>query len=305
MFTQATIFKLAEGYELPSTQQMIEKLEGAKFTPIGPTQDRSIGFIPPRAEYGAMVEVVNRQRIITLAIETKSVPSNVIEDKLAEACEQIEQQTGRKPGKKERRALREELVISLLPAAFPKRANVQVWINPAKRLVIVGSAAQTKVDIATMALVQTLGLGLQMLNTTTAPKSAMTEWLLAESPDDWPDNLNVERECVLKSIGEEASTVRFTRHSLANDDVRKHVYEGKLPTALALSWDGRISFVLTENMQLKKLQFLDGVMTDTDDYDDRFDADVALTTGTLDLLIDDLIYALGGEFVIDTQSSTN
>jgi recombination associated protein RdgC len=305
MFTQATIFKLAEGSELPSTDQMIEKLEGAKFVPIGPTQDRSIGFIPPRADYGAMVEVVNRQRIMTVAIETKSVPSSVIEDKLTEACEQIEQQTGRKPGKQERRNLRDDLVLALLPAAFPKRANVQVWINPAKRLVIIGSAAQTKVDIVAMALVQTLGLALQMLNTTSSPQSAMTAWLLAESPDDWPDNLNIERECVLKSIGEEASTVRFTRHSLANDDVRKHVQEGKLPTALALSWDGRISFVLTESMQLKKLQFLDGVMSDTDEYDDRFDADVALTTGTLDLLIDDLIYALGGEFIADTQSSTN
>lgn len=305
MFTQVTVFKLAEGTELPSSHQMSEKLEGAKFVPIGPTQDRSIGFIPPREEHGAMIESIGGQHILTMAIETKSIPSNVIQDKLAIACDQIEQQTGRKPGKKERRDLRDELVLSLLPTAFPKRANVPVWINPAKRLVIIGSVAQTKVDIVSMALVQTLDLGLQMLNTTASPKSAMTEWLLAESPDEWPDNLNIERECVLKSIGEEDSTIRFTRHSLANDDVRKHVYEGKLPTALALSWDGRISFVLTENMQLKKLQFLDGVMNETEEHDDRFDADVALTTGTLDQLLDDLIYALGGEFIADTQSSTN
>jgi recombination associated protein RdgC len=141
------------------------------------------------------------------------------------------------------------------------------------------------------------GLALELIQTTTSPQSAMTQWLLAETPDDWPDNLNIARECVLKSMGEDAATVKFNKHHLANDDVRKHVLEGKLPTQLALSWDGRVAFVLTETMKLKKLQFLDGVMDEsgTDKNEDRFDADVALSTGLLGPLLDDLIYALGGE----------
>jgi recombination associated protein RdgC len=126
----------------------------------------------------------------------------------------------------------------------------------------------------------------------------MAQWLLADTPDDWPDNLNIERECVLKSMGEDGATVKFNKHHLDNDDVRKHVNEGKLPTQLALSWDGRVSFVLTEGMALKKVQYLDGVMDEsgTEKNEDRFDADVALATGLLGPLIDDLVYALGGEF---------
>jgi recombination associated protein RdgC len=117
----------------------------------------------------------------------------------------------------------------------------------------------------------------------------------------------VERETVLKSTGEDAASVRFTRHHLGNDDVRKHVMEGKLPTQLALSWDGRVAFVLTETLQLKKVQYLDGVMDEsgTDKNEDRFDADVALSTGLLGPLIDSLIEALGGEMELGAAAASD
>jgi recombination associated protein RdgC len=81
--------------------------------------------------------------------------------------------------------------------------------------------------------------------------------------------------------------------------------EGKLPTQLALSWDGRVAFVLTETLQLKKVQYLDGVMDEsgTDKNEDRFDADVALSTGLLGPLIDSLIEALGGEMELGAAAA--
>jgi recombination associated protein RdgC len=144
------------------------------------------------------------------------------------------------------------------------------------------------------------GLSVSLIETITSPQAAMTQWLLAATPEEWPADLSVERETVLKSSGEDAASVRFTRHHLANDDVRKHVLEGKLPSQLALSWDGRVAFVLTEALQLKKVQFLDGVLDEsgTDKKEDRFDTDVALSTGLLGPLLDSLIEALGGEMAL-------
>ena len=54
---------------------------------------------------------------------------------------------------------------------------------------------------------------------------------------------------------------------------------------------------LTERMQLKKIRFDEGVMQDNagDSPDGRFDADIAIATGELGALLDDLITALGGE----------
>jgi recombination associated protein RdgC len=58
-----------------------------------------------------------------------------------------------------------------------------------------------------------------------------------------------------------------------------------------------VSVTLTEHLQLKKIALLDGVMdaSGTDKHEDRFDADVALSTGLLAPMIAELIEALGGE----------
>lgn len=299
MFKQLTVFKLAQGVTLPSLDDLDAMLAGSAFVPVGPTQEFSCGFIPPRGfEHGQLVEAVAGQRILTVAIETKSVPGAILREKTAEACQRIEEETGRKPGKKERRDIQDEVRLSLLPVAFPKKEHIPVWIDAERRLLVIGTASASKVDSVTSLLISTVqDLAIHWLNTTTNPKSAMTQWLLAETPDDWPDNLNVERECVLQSNGDDGATVKFAKHSLANDEVRKHVSEGKLPTALAMSWDGRVSFVLTDSLTFKKVQFLDGVMDGGDEHEDRFDADVALATGQLGPMLDDLVYALGGEFV--------
>jgi recombination associated protein RdgC len=171
------------------------------------------------------------------------------------------------------------------------------------RRLVLNAGSQSKADEVVSALMNVLGgLSVSLIQTVTSPQAAMTQWLLAPTEDEWPADLTVERETVLKSTGEDAATVRFTRHHLANDDVRKHVMEGKLPTQLALSWDGRVAFVLTDTLQLKKVQFLDGVMDEsgTDKNEDRFDGDVALSTGLLGPLLDSLIEALGGAMELGT-----
>lgn len=299
MFKQLTAYRLGESFLLPSAAYLEATLDPKRYVPIGPSQEKSVGFFPPRGnETDALVEVIGGHYIMRLNIETKSVPSRTIREKTDERCKAIEEATGRKPGKKERRDLSDEVLRDLLPSAFPKLNTVTIWIDPERRTLALNTASQGKCDEVNSALINLLAdLHVGYITTVQNPQPAMASWLLAESPDDWPDNFSIERECVLKSNGEDGATVKFSKHHLATDEVKKHVLEGKLPQALALSWDGKVSFVLTESMQLKKLQFLDGVMDEsgTDKHEDRFDADVALSTGLLGPLLDDLIDALGGE----------
>jgi len=96
--------------------------------------------------------------------------------------------------------------------------------------------------------------------------------------------------------------VRYARHTLDIDEVGQHITQGKLPTQLAMTWSGRVSFVLSDAMTIKKLKLLDvvleGASSATKD-EDNFDADVALVTGELKQLIPALIEALGGELKPD------
>jgi len=297
LFKNLIVYRIGPDWSA-TVEHMEEALAPAHFVECGATQQKSIGWIEPRGEkHGALVESVGGQRILKLQIETKAVPGSVVKRKAQEQIEHIEATTGRKPGKREIKDIREDALLALLPMAFTKQSSVQVWIDLASRLLMTDAGSQSKADEVITALVSALpGLPLTLLQTTVSPQVAMTQWLTAESPEAWPVRLSVERECELKSNDEEKSVVKFTRHNLLNDEIRHHVAQGKLPVKLALSWDGRVSLVLTEALQLKKISFLEGVFDGTSaGKEDGFDADVAIATGELGKLIPDLIDALGGE----------
>lgn len=77
--------------------------------------------------------------------------------------------------------------------------------------------------------------------------------------------------------------------------MRQHIEHGKLPTKLAMTWDDRVSFALTADLQIKNIVLLDAVIDGNSQDDDGFDTDVAIATGELSRLIPDLIEVLGGE----------
>ncbi len=297
MFKNLIVYRIGPDWAA-TVEHMEEALALARFVECGATQQKSIGWIEPRGEkHGALVESVGGQRILKLQIETKAVPGSVVKRKAQEQIEHIEATTGRKPGKRETKDIREDALLALLPMAFTKQSSVWVWIDQASRLLMTDAGSQVKADEVITALVSAMpGLPLTLLQTTVSPQVAMTQWLTAASPEEWPLRVSVERECELKSNDEEKSVVKFTRHNLLNDEIRHHVKQGKLPVKLALSWDGRVGFVLTESTQLKKISFLEGVFEGAGaGREDGFDADVAIATGELGKLIADLIEALGGE----------
>ena len=305
------MFKNVMVYRLGTSALPLEQAEaavtGARFVECTATQDKSVGWVEPRGQaHGPLIESVQGHWILKLLIESKSVPGHLVRRKADEEAANIEAQTGRRPGKKQMRELRDDVLLSLLPQAFARQSSVLVWLDMKARRLVLNAGSQGKADEAVSALLKAMpGLSIALLQTATTPQAAMTEWLLAPTPEDWPADLCVERECTLKATGEDAASIRYVRHHLLSDDVRKHVTEGKLPTQLALSWDGRVAFVLTETLQLKKVQFLDGVMdaSGTDKDEDRFDADVALSTGLLSPLLDSLIEALGGEIAWGESAS--
>ena len=80
-----------------------------------------------------------------------------------------------------------------------------------------------------------------------------------------------------------------------------------MPTQLAMTWDNRVSFVLTEQLAIKKIKLLDVVLEGKDASgkgDNGFDADVAIATGELARLLPDLVDALGGPLKLGEAGTT-
>lgn len=293
MFKNLIIYRISPTWDA-DLQAIEQALAKTPFQECGATQEKSSGWVPPRGEaHGALVESVGGQWILRFQSETKMLPAAVLARKVKEKAAQIEQQTGRKPGKKEAKELKDEAKLDLLPMAFTKQGATWVWIDPAARTMVIDTSSQSRADDIVSLLVEQLpGLALALLDTQTSPQAEMAQWLLEQEP---PAGFSVDRECVLKASDESKATVKYGRHPLDIEEVGWHIKGGKLPTQLALTWDDRVSFVLTEGLQLKKIDILDAVFAGQAQDDGGFDADVAIATGELCKLIPDLIEALGGE----------
>ncbi len=290
------IYRIAPQWQI-GLEQVEEALAKAPFLECGATQERSWGWTPPRGEaHGPLAESVGGQWVLRFMVESKVLPGSVLARRVEEKAVRIEQETGRKPGKKESKELKDEARLDLLPMAFTKQGAMWVWLDLQARTLVLDTSSQGRADEVVTALVEALpGLSVALLDTQTSPQAAMAHWLSAQEA---PVGFSIDRECELKAADEEKAVVRYARHPLDIEEVQAHIAAGKLPTKLALTWDGRVSFLLTEGLQIKKLALLETVTEGQGQGgkgDSGFDADVAIATGELRLLIPDLIEALGGE----------
>lgn len=262
------------------------------FSPCGPTQVASAGFVPPRGPLQAGCESVAGHWILGVKIQTKTVPPAEI-DKLVDArAAAIERETGRKPGKKQRRELKDEALLELLPKAFPKDTTVLVWIDAERGLLALDNVSPAKTDVVTTLLVQALGLVAAPLQTAVAPAAWMRDQLIGD-----PENngFDLGNECELRNP-ETKATVRYANLSVATPEVTEHVLGGKQVRRLGLEWtNGTVAdFVLADDGTLRKIDLTIPATARSEGADD-FDANIALGTGALRVLIADLIAALGGE----------
>ena len=304
VFKNVMVYRIGAAWSA-TVEQIEEQLQKQHFVPCSASQEQSMGWVEPRGlANAALLEAIGGHWMLKFQIENKVLPASVVKRKTEERIAQIELTEGRKPGKKERRDLRDNALLELLPMAFTKQASVRVWIDPAERLLVLDAGSQGRADAVMTSLMDVLsGLTVELIQTAQSPSSCMSAWLASQEA---PAGFSVDRECELKSTDENKATVRYVKHALDIDEVRQHIEGGKVPTRLAMTWEGRVSFVLSDNLQLKKLNFLEGVFENTSsEKEDRFDADTAITTGELGQLIPDLLLALGGEQgLVSTETPT-
>ena len=295
MFKNLIVYRIGEGWQ-PDATQLADKLAKEPFLSCAPTQPLAVGWAPPRdVEHAPLVEVIDGHWLLKLKREQRLLPSSVVQERIDELAEAIEAQTGRKPGKKAKKDLKEQATHELLPRAFTKTSATRVWIAPEQRLLFVDAGSASRADEVVTLLIQAAdGLSLQLVQTAESPAACMAAWLLDGVT---PEGFQIERECELKGSDDEKPVVRYARHPLDIDEVRAHLTSGKMPTRLALSWNDRVAFTLTEGFAIKKISFLDLAFEGRPEAsgDEAFDADAALATGELGRLIPALIEGLGGE----------
>ena len=293
-------FKNLQIYRLPApwayTPEQLEKaLEPGSFVPANSNELLRQGWDAPRPN-GGLVHVVNKQMLIMLGTEKKLLPASVINQVAKAKAAEMEEAQGFPPGKKAMKELKERVADELLPRAFTLRSNVWTWIDPVNGWLVVDAASPAKADDVVKLLLKAVDkMPLESLRVQRSPVAVMTAWL---ETDEAPVGFTVDQDTELRATGESKATVRYVRHTLEADDVRRHIAAGKQCTRLAMTWNDKISFVLTESLAIKSIKPLDVIKeteSSTKNDEERFDGDMMLMTGELSKLMADVVEALGGE----------
>ncbi len=294
-FKNLRIFRLAPTWSC-TVNSLEAAIEKQAFQPSGSQEMQSLGWVPPR-ETSGLIHALDGQYLLSLRAEKKLLPTTVINQVAKAKAQEIEEQQGFKPGRKQMKEIKEQVSVELLPKAFSIYRDTRVWIDTKNHWLVIDAAAAAKSDEVLGMLAKAIdSFPIAPLYVEESPAAAMTNWLVSDEP---PSNFSIDQDTELRSTSENGAAVRYVRQSIEIDDVRKHVQAGKQCTRLALTWADRVSFTMTEGLDIKRVNPLDvlkeGQDSSAHNDDEQFDSDFALMTGELSKLIADLVEALGGE----------
>lgn len=275
-----------------------EKLAQKPLLPCSGLDKQSRGWVSCRGD-DRLVHSANGQILFALGVEQKLLPASIINRFAKERVADIEAQQGYKVGRKEMKDIKEAITEELLPRAFAIGRTSYAWLDTANGRLIIDSASAARTEELLEFLNKTLDeLQVKPLHTELSPVAAMTGWLAG---DNAPAGFTIDRELELRATGESRATVRYAHHALEGEEILAHIASGKRATRLGMTWNDRISFVLTEQLQIKRLEFLDIIKEESpalaDTAEEMFELDFTLMTGELAKMLDDLTSALGGESV--------
>jgi recombination associated protein RdgC len=293
-FKNIFIFRVAPDNTI-STETLNEKLALRPLLACSGLDKQSRGWVPCHGD--KLVHSANRQMLFALGVEQKLLPSTIVNRFAKERVADIEAQQGYKVGRKEMKELKEAITEELLPRAFAIQRTTYAWLDAVNGYLVIDAASSAKTEELLTLLNKTVeDLPFKPLHTSISPVTAMTDWLASNHA---PAGFTIDRELELRATGESKATIRYANQALEGDEILRHIAAGKRVTRLGLTWNDRISFVLTEQMQIKRIEFLDIIKEEStkiaDDADELFELDFTLMTGELAKMLADLTAALGGE----------
>ncbi|RFT09207.1 recombination-associated protein RdgC [Providencia rettgeri] len=296
-FKNILVYRLNRDLAL-SADDLEKQLAALAYHPCGSQDMMQTGWVSPMNGGDALTHAAGNQILICAKKEEKMLPSPVIKQELQDKIEKLEAEQGRKLKKTEKDSLKDEVVHALLPRAFSKFSKTYIWIDTVNQLIIVDAASAKRAEDNLALLRKSLGsLPVVPLTFKDPIELTLTEWIRSGS---LPQGFAVMDEAELKAILEEGGIIRCKKQDLISDEIANHIEAGKLVTKLALDWEERIQFMLSDDGSLKRLKFSDTLKDQNDDiakedYAQKFDADYVLMTGELSALIARLIDVLGGE----------
>ncbi len=294
-FKNVHAFRLLEPFSKDDFEQ---KLLENQIRPCGKIERMTFGWAAPMGGEEMPLVVVSQDKLLISAKKIeKLLPTTVVKEHALERIAEIEADQDRKVGAREKRAIMEEMTLTLLPKAFTKSSRINAYIDVGLGLLIIDTSSTAKAEELTVLLRQTLGqLKIKSIEVNDSIRHHLTRWLVEDAP---PQDFYLERDCEIQDPRAEKTKIKCSNLDLPNKEIEGLIEKGTEVIQLGLTWSDRLSFIVDENLVLRKLEFLDLVQDQVDDAaaetdEERFMADFTIFSSEIEAMLPLLYTGLGG-----------
>lgn len=293
LFKNLILHRLPENFA-PAAAELEETLGRRPLKPCGSFDMQTRGFVECGYER-RLLYTQGGHHLLALGVEQKLLPASVVNQVTKERAAEQAERLGHPLGRRAIRELKERVTDELRAQAFTRKRSTHAWLAPGAGWLAVDAAAPGRGE----ELVETLrdalgGFASEPVAVSHSPSAAMAAWLMQ---GEAPGRFTIDQDLELRAVDGQGATIRYVKHPLDGREIQGHLGSGKAPTRMGLVWNERISFVLQQDLSIKRIRFLEVYKDDNaqgENPHEQFDIDFALMTGELTQLVGELLAALGG-----------
>ena len=283
-FIKATrIFSAA----LPSADAMRGHLANETFAEPLSTQLTTSGFV--EMDQGTFVTEFPGGCAFKFRYAQKVIPGSIIKQAMADAVREIENETGRKPGKKEKADIKAGLIEDFAARAFVRTTDVICYFRSATNHLLVPTLSTSIGD----RLMTKLVFAVESLKTETIHVSNVTQGLTARLKkwlDDEDDSFGEFYPVNEVDLEQEHRSVRVKMAALqsARATMESSLAQQFSVSAIGLSLEGD-EFKLTHDFRLRAIKLADPEPVDENDFEPTFEAQAFMEVERIGLIVDQLV----------------
>lgn len=269
-FRNLTLFRFSSAL-VSQLDDLDQALSRHMLRPCGPLELFTRGFISPLGpESEAMTRTLGHHTLFSLGQEDKLLPAAVVAAETGRRARTMAASEGRTVTARQRRQLKQAVLEELMPRAFSRPSRTDAWLDRKHGWLVIDTASRKAAESLLASLREALdSFPALPLAATETPRAVLTRWL---DSGQLPAGLALGDECELRDPGAgNGAIARCRNQDLASDEIREHLRSGKQVFQLGLQFEERLSFVLGEDLVVRKLRFHD-VVTEELSYDQSDDA---------------------------------
>ncbi len=281
-----------------NSESLESLLDSKLFQPCGKLDLIKYGWTSPLGRTGKLLSHTALGATIFCAKrQEKVLPSAAVNEALENKIYEIREAEGRPVGRKERMALKEDIVFTLLPQALTKTSLDFGYVSASAKLVVINAASSAKAESFLNLLRETLGnLKVTPLNTHDPIPPLLSTWV---QQGHLPANFEFGENCELRADKDER-VVRFRKQDLTAAEVKQHLDSGMHVKRLTLIWREAIEFTIDDEFSIKAIKYSDKLLEQLDDVNAEnaaatFDSEFSLMVTELNALVAELLSIFGGE----------